>query len=113
MAKPTPVTITILPSSNLVFGGHVDYAVSVPITTAQTVEVTVANASGVTVLDGFAGNGSTVNPDGLGGSFPLGPTPMWSSGGGTGALTAMTWNAAKSVYQPTKGSTPASFTVSA
>ncbi len=109
MPKPTAVTVTILPTSNLVFGGRLDYAVSEPITSDQSVLLQVQADAGGGLVE-YAG---TVNSDGLGGSFTLGPTPSWSSGSATGTIEPVTFNPQKGEWSPTKGTDPVAFVVGA
>ncbi len=105
MPKPVPPTITVLPTSNLVFGGHVDFSCSVPIDATTQVGISVQMENGAVGLGGY----SSTYPDGDH-TFALGPTPVWSSGGGTGTLFVATFNARKGVLEPVRG-TSVGFTV--
>ncbi len=99
MPKPTPPTITILPTSDLVFGGHVDYSCSVALT-GYTQTHLVVTQNGVVVCAGY----STTFPDGTT-TFALGPTPSWSGGAGQGSLSVVTYNAKTGGFDTVKGST--------
>ncbi len=104
MTKPTPPVITILPTSDLVYAGHVDYTCSVPLD-AYTQTHLVVTQNGVVVCAGY----STTFVDGAT-TYALGPTPAWTGGGGQGSLTVVTYNAKTGTFDPVKGST-VTFTV--
>ena len=107
MPKAQTITLTILPTSDLTFGGHVDFKSSVPLldVSVGTVLCQVQAAAG--------GLAAYVMTDGAGyGSVTLGPTPTWSSGGGAGKLEVLKWDAQKASYSAIRGS-EVSFTVTA
>lgn len=99
-------TISILGSSDLRFGGHVDYSVSPAISVdpplSRLVRLDVTDGHLNILQEGYSGNGSTVNPDGLGGSFHLGPTSSWSGGGGVGKLTICEYDPHTGKWDPIK-----------
>lgn len=100
MPKPSPTpTITILPTSDLVYAGHVDYSCSTTLgATTQTHLVVTQN--GVVVCAGY----STTFTDGDK-TYALGPTPIWQGGGGLGSISVVVYNAKSGGFDTVKGST--------
>lgn len=98
----TAVTVTILNTSHLVFGGNVDFKTSVPLqdATREVLLQVQADAGGglaaycLTDANGF-------------GSCKLGPTPSWSSGAGKGTLSVVEFNPKTGTFSTEKGSTVA------
>ncbi len=72
--------ITILPSSNLVFGGWIDYSSSVPLDAYIQVLMQVQAATGGQATFDISGH------------ITLGPTPTWSEGAATGTLEFATYD---------------------
>ena len=79
MAKGKPGsggTIAVLPSSSLVFGGHVDYSYAGTAPTGAILDAHWVITDGGRVIE--AGYASAFR-GGIGAPFVLGPTPSWSS----------------------------------
>lgn len=82
--KPKPTaSITLAPSSDLVFGGHVDYAYVLP--TLPTGAVPDARAV-VTQNGTIVQNDFVSAHEGFPGPITLGPTPLWQGGGADAVL---------------------------
>ncbi len=107
MARTPIVSLAILPTSVLKFGGHVDFRTSVPLTTPQK-EVLIQ----VQALAGGGLAGYTLTDSNGNGSFKLGPTPTWSSGAAVGSLSVVVFDSKTGTFSTEKGSI-VNFTVSA
>jgi hypothetical protein len=99
--KAASYAITIEPSSVLAFGGHVDYVVSPALSMASGTQtlLTVVDTTGWLLEKGY----SSAFPGGDA-SLALGPTPSWSSGGGTATLEVVTYDKATGKFNPTGSS---------